>query len=57
MLARDLLESAVAREDTSPLPSEQIAELRRRVAEIDSGTAQCIPWEQALASLLKQRGV
>jgi putative addiction module component (TIGR02574 family) len=57
VLARDLLESAVAQEDHSPLSPEQIAELRRRAAAIDSGQAQCIPWEEALATLLKQRGL
>lgn len=56
MLARDLLESAVAQEDASPLSSEQVAELRRRAAAIDSGKMKCIPWEEALAALLKQRG-
>ncbi len=57
VLARDLLESAVAQEDVSPLSPEQIAELRRRAAAIDSGAAKCIPWEDALADILKQRGV
>lgn len=55
LLARDLLESTFAQEDRSSLPPEQLAELRRRAAALDSGKIQCIPWEQALADLLAKR--
>lgn len=56
LLARDLLESAVAREDHSPLPDDQLAELRRRAAALDAGEASLIPWEMALADILSRRG-
>lgn len=50
MLAQNLLDSVLA-ESHSPLTPQQIAELRRRAAAIDSGEDKGVPWEQVRAIL------
>jgi putative addiction module component (TIGR02574 family) len=40
-----------------PLSEEWIAEIRRRSAEYDSGTAQGVPWEQVKGDALRRAGI
>jgi putative addiction module component (TIGR02574 family) len=39
-----------------PLSEEWIAEIRRRSAEYDSGTAASVPWEQLKGDALRRAG-
>lgn len=40
-----------------PLTDEWIAEIQRRSAEYDSGSAKTVPWEQVKAEALRRIGV
>lgn len=54
-LAQDLWESVHAQASVAPLAPEQIAELDRRIAQIDAGEAVCEPWETVRQRLLNER--
>jgi len=51
----DALWDSVPVEAVAPLPEEWIREIERRVAELDTGTAETLPWsrirDEALARL------
>ena len=54
-LAQDLWAS-ISDEELSvlcPLTDEQMAEINRRVADIDSRKAKLIPWEEVCSQLLR----
>jgi putative addiction module component (TIGR02574 family) len=50
ILAQELLASLIA--EAAPLSEAQMEEIDRRIAEIDSGTVTCEPWETVRAELL-----
>ncbi|MCC7390174.1 MAG: addiction module protein [Phycisphaerales bacterium] len=52
LLVQDILDSVMAEAQAEPLTPEQIAELDRRCAEIDSGVVSCLPWEDIRARFL-----
>lgn len=52
----DALWSAVPADADLPLPQDWSAELQRRVAEIEAGTATTIPWETIRAEALARIG-
>jgi putative addiction module component (TIGR02574 family) len=51
----DALWDSIPVEAEAPLPEEWIREIERRVAELDTGTAETLPWsrirDEALARL------
>ena len=49
LLAFDLLESVREEAASSPVPQEYLAELHRRAAEIDAGTATLLRWDEIKA--------
>jgi putative addiction module component (TIGR02574 family) len=40
-----------------PLSDEWVAEIQRRSAEYDSGSAETVPWEQVKAEALRRAGL
>lgn len=52
LLVQDILDSVMAEAQAEPLTPEQIAEIDRRCADIDSGRVQCVPWEQVRGPFL-----
>ncbi len=40
-----------------PLSDEWVAEIQRRSAEYDAGSAETVPWEQVKAEALRRAGV
>jgi putative addiction module component (TIGR02574 family) len=53
-LAQALLES-VLEADAEPLTAEQMAELKRRLDDIESGRGSFEPWESVRGRLLSKR--
>jgi putative addiction module component (TIGR02574 family) len=53
-LAQTLLES-VLETDANPFTPEQMAELQRRVEDIDAGRGSFEPWESVRERLLRKR--
>jgi putative addiction module component (TIGR02574 family) len=51
LLTHELQASLRAEADAAPVSEEYLAELHRRVAAIDSGTAQLLSWGEVKASL------
>jgi len=45
LLAQELWESVHDEAQAKPIPADQRAELDRRLAELESGEVQGIPWE------------
>jgi putative addiction module component (TIGR02574 family) len=54
-LAQVLLDSVMVEAEGEPFTPEQLAEIDRRVAEIDSGQAVLEPWESARDRLLSRK--
>lgn len=52
-LAEDLWDSVAAHPEQVELPPEQLAELERRLAELDENPEAGEPWEDVKARLLK----
>lgn len=52
VLAQDILDSVLTEAQADPLTPDQLEELARRCADIDSGNVQCLPWEQVRAQFL-----
>ena len=59
-LAQQIWDSLPADLDALPLSAEQLAELRRRIAEDDANPEDGVPWEEvraeALTRLARTRG-
>ncbi|HYH66302.1 MAG TPA: addiction module protein [Urbifossiella sp.] len=53
-LAARLLDADVA--DDAPMTEAQLAELRRRDAEMDADPSKRLPWEEVYAATMKRLG-
>ena len=54
-LAQDLWDSIHDETQLAPLPDDQIAEIKRRIAAIDAGTMPMYPWEEVKQRLLDRK--
>lgn len=54
-LAQDLWDSVHEHASAAPLTADQLAELDRRMLEIDEGKVVCEPWEEVRKRLLAER--
>ena len=53
----DALWDSLPPDSLPPLSNEWVAEIQRRSAEIDAGTAVTVPWAQVKADAMRRAGV
>lgn len=56
VLAQDILDSVLAEAQAAPLHPDQLAELDRRCAAVDSGVMRAHAWEDVRSQLLNEHG-
>lgn len=54
VLAQDIIDSVLAESSAPPLSLAEIAELRSRVDDIDTGRVRCEPWPNVRGRLCSQ---
>lgn len=54
-LAQDLWDSIHEEAQLAPLTNEQVAEIERRIAEVDAGTMPMYSWEEVKQRLLARK--
>jgi len=52
----DAIWDTLPAESLPPLSDEWVAEIQRRSAEYDAGSAETVPWEQVKAEALRRAG-
>ncbi len=55
LLVQDILASVVAEAQPEPVTTDQLDEMRRRAADIDSGRVRLVPWEEVRTRFLAGR--
>lgn len=55
LLVQDILASVVAEAQPEPVTTDQLDEMQRRAADIDSGRVRLVPWEDVRARFLAGR--
>lgn len=53
-LAQKLWESVRENVDASPLTADQVIEVERRIADIDSGRVGCVPFDDMMTRLSRR---
>jgi len=56
ILMIDAIWDTLPADSLPPLSDEWVAEIRRRSAEYDSGSAETVPWDQVKAEALRRLG-